>query len=183
MTNEMDNLEEGTDEVDTPESPQALLAGKFKTQEDLIKGTEELYKKLESKLGSLGNQAAPSLNEEQLKAAGFMTRADFEQQQALSTFLSANPHAKAKLPALQALQGSEAYKDKTLDEIYGEVFAGESAPSEKNRIVREVIVGEQPRDYKPITQLTQQEVDGLSDEEFAKHFERDGQAPSLIKKS
>lgn len=183
MTNELDNLEEGTDqEVDTPETPQALLAGKFKTQEDLIKGTEELYKKLEQKLGAVGNQAT-GLDMEQLKAAGFMTRGEFEQQQALSTFLSANPDARTKLPALQALQGSEAYKDKTLDQIYSEVFAGNTTPVEKDRIIRETIIGEQPTTSRPLTSLTPAEIDKLSDEEFAKAFETNGQAPSLKRKS
>jgi hypothetical protein len=140
------------------EAPQALLAGKYKTPQEL----EKAYKELET---HLGKKAEPELNPEQLKQMGFVTREELSSQQELQNFFNRYPQAKAKAEALNALKATEKYQSKSYEDIYKELYP--DTPSESKRIVREVIIGDVTKTYnKSVYDMSPQEIDKLSDAEL-----------------
>ena len=171
--------------ADTGQDQDALIAGKYKTQEDLV----EAHKSAEQKIHEQAEEIAalkkdrpeetpqpgkeePQLDRQALEKLGVVFTDTIESKEQEQKFLQSRPEAEGRVDVLKALQSTEQYKGKTLQEIDDAL---------KETIPRKEVPVTVKMGMTPVTNNTEKSIDEMTDAEFKamRDAQRSGSTSSL----
>ena len=173
--NDTPTPEGDADTVDTS----ALIAGKYKTQDDLVAAYKESQKKLHEQAAELAKQKSasetPAKNEqpldiETLRSLGVAFKDDLTLEKAEADLLKERPDAQSRLNVVKALAQTEEFAGKSLSEIDDAVR--NTMPTKQ--------VPVRVRMGMPVQERMEKSLDEMTDAEFkAKRDEQRGKGSTL----